>query len=147
MGVRYYGYEEFVKDLKILCNKISYDYDAILAIARGGLTMAHLMGEFFNERRVFTLNSIGYEESRKREKVEVFNLPDLSNAKKVLIVDDIVDSGDTILEVKASLKRLYPFLKSDVATLFFKESAKFKPTFFVNYANEWIDFFWTKDIR
>ncbi len=44
--MKYYSYEEFLEDLKDLYNKIDSKIgkpDAMIAIARGGLTMAHLL--------------------------------------------------------------------------------------------------------
>lgn len=147
MKKRYYPYEEFLKDLKKLTKLIDYDFDAIVAIARGGMTIAHMLGEHFDKREVFTINSIGYEDTKKLEKIKVFNIPDLKNYRKILIVDDIIDSGETIIEVIKNLKEKYPEIDIKVASIFYKKSAKFKPDFFVNLADEWIDFFWTKDLK
>ncbi len=145
--MRYYGYEEFLADLKELAKKIEYDYDGIVAIARGGLTIAHMLGEFWNERRVYTINSIAYDDTKKLESVRLFNIPDLKGASKILIVDDIVDSGATIKEVIQELQRRYPKLKIDVATLFYKRDADFVPTYRLKEATEWIDFFWSRDMK
>jgi len=147
MRKRYYPYEEFLKDLKKLAQDIDYDFDAIVAIARGGMTIAHMLGEYFDKREVFTINSIGYEYTKKLEKIEVFNIPNLQNYEKILIVDDIIDSGETITEVIKSIKKRYPKIDIKVASIFYKKSAKFKPDFFVKFADEWIDFFWTKDMK
>lgn len=143
----YYPYEEFRDDLKLLTGKIDREFDSILCIARGGMTMAHLLGEYYDIRSVYSVNTIGYEDTQKNESVEVFNIPDLKDAKSVLILDDIVDSGDTLVEVLKVLGERYPDLTFFTASLFYKKSAKIAPDWYVKEATSWIDFFWTVDLK
>ncbi len=144
--MRYYPYEEFRKDLVQLCQKITDDFDAIVAIARGGMTIAHMMGEYFDIRNVFTINAIGYNEDTKLDTITISSIPDLTNASKILLVDDIVDSGDTIQKVCEVLQKKYPNLKIKTAAIFYKEGAKVKPDYYIHQTDEWIDFFWTRDV-
>jgi xanthine phosphoribosyltransferase len=146
MNKIYYPYNEFRDDLKTLTKKIDKKFDAIVPIARGGLTMAHLLSEYYNLREVYAINTIGYDDTQKLEKIKIFNIPDLQNAKRVLIVDDIVDSGDTLLEVLKILKREYPSVLFLSTSIFYKATASIEPTWWVKEARDWIDFFWTKDL-
>ena len=143
----YYPYDEFREDLKVLVTRIDQPFDALLCIARGGMTMAHLLGEYYNIRAVYSVNTIGYEDTQKNESVEVFNIPDLKSAKSVLILDDIVDSGDTLIEVMNVLADKYPDVTFFTASLFYKKSAKIAPNWYVKEATAWIDFFWTMDLK
>lgn len=147
MNKIYYPYEEYRQDLKILIQKIDQPFDAILGIARGGLCMAQMLGEYYNLREVFALNTIGYEDTHKNESVEVFNMPELKSSTKVLIVDDIVDSGDTLVEVLAILQSKYPRVIFVTASLFYKKTAKITPTWYVKEPKGWIDFFWSVDLK
>ncbi len=142
----YYSYEEFVRDVKRLV-KISSDYDAdcLVAIARGGLTLGHAYASATNNRYIMSINSILYEGSQKSQVCEVFNIPDLSKTKKVLILDDIIDSGETMKEVLKVLNSNYPLVKFKIASLFYKKTALIKPDYTLHEANEWIEFFWEKD--
>ncbi|SFV63203.1 Putative nucleotide phosphoribosyltransferase [hydrothermal vent metagenome] len=143
----YYPYEEFKDDLKTLTQKIDQPFDAILGIARGGLSMAQMLGEYYDLRKVYAINTIGYEGTEKKESVEVFNIPDLKEAKQVLIVDDIVDSGDTLIEILNSLNEKYPCVVFLTASLFHKKTAKITPTWYVKAPKGWIEFFWSKDLK
>ena len=143
----YYPYEEFKEDLKTLIGKIDQPFDVILGIARGGLSMAQMLGEYYDLRTVYAINTIGYEGTEKKESVEVFNIPDLHSAKQVLIVDDIVDSGDTLIEILKVLKEKYPHVTFLTASLFYKKTAKIAPTWYVKVPKGWIDFFWSVDLR
>lgn len=144
----YYSYEMFKDDtfkLVELCKE--FNEDAILAIARGGLTLSHLMSQFLNQRNLFIINTISYENETQKDSIEIFNVPDLSNFKKILLVDDIVDTGKTIKCVIELLSSKYPDVEFKIATLFYKEKAFIKPDFFVNKADKWIDFFWEVDLK
>jgi len=143
----YYPYEEFKEDLKTLSKKIDQNFDAILGIARGGLSMAQMLGEYYNLREVYSINTIGYDDTQKNDTVEVFNIPELKEAQKVLIVDDIVDSGDTLVAVLTILNEKYPNITFVTASLFYKKTAKITPTWHVKEPESWIEFFWSEDLR
>ena len=63
------------------------------------------------------------------------------------IIDDIVDSGETMKEILFILKEKFPNIEFKIATLFYKNTALIKPDFSVREANEWIDFFWEVDVK
>ena len=84
---------------------------------------------------------------QKLKTVKVFNLPNLKESKRVLIVDDIVDSGDTLVEVMKMLNVRYPKITFYTATIFYKKNAKITPTWYVKVPQGWIDFFWTEDLK
>jgi len=147
MEKHYYPYEDFLADTIDLTEKIDWTFDSIIAIARGGMTLAHLLGEYYDIREVYSINTIGYEDTTKLESVKVFNIPELNEAKSVLIVDDIVDSGDTLIEVLKVLRQMYPAVIFKTASLFYKKSAKIAPDWYVQEADKWIEFFWTEDIK
>ncbi len=73
-------------------------------------------------------------------------MPDLSKAKKVVIVDDIIDSGETMIEIKKVLLKKYPELDLKVASIYYKEKALLRPDFSAREATEWIEFFWDFEI-
>jgi len=146
--MKYYAYEEFVKDTKKLVTLTKdYEADTLLAIARGGLTLGHAYAEAVNNRRLFAINSILYEKDKKGASCEIFNMPSLKDAKKVLVLDDIVDTGQTIKEVMALLRKCFPEVEFKIASLFYKSSAVIQPDFSVHEAKEWIAFFWEVDFN
>ncbi len=147
MQKRYYPYSEFNQDLKTLTEKIDQEFDAIIAIARGGLTMALMLGEYYDIREVYAVNTIGYEGTEKLDTIKVFNIPNLKSSQKILIVDDIVDSGDTLVEVFKVLRKKYPESIISSASIFYKPTASIAPTWWVKEATEWIEFFWSEDLK
>jgi xanthine phosphoribosyltransferase len=144
----YYSYELFVKDTQVLVDKCrDFEPEILLAVARGGLTLSHLMAQAMDMRNLYTLNSIHYEGELKLDTFNIFNIPDVSHAKKVLIVDDIVDSGETMREILKVLSEKFPNVEFKLATLFYKKTAVLRPDYSVREANEWIDFFWEIDVK
>ena len=144
----YYSYELFVKDTQILVDKCrDFEPEILLAVARGGLTLSHLMAQAMDMRNLYTLNSIHYEGDLKLDTFNIFNIPDVSHAKRVLIVDDIVDSGETMREILKVLNDKFPKVEFKLATLFYKNTAVLRPDYCVREANEWIDFFWEVDVK
>ena len=144
----YYSYELFVKDTQVLVDKCrDFEPEILLAVARGGLTLSHLMAQAMDMRNLYTLNSIHYEGELKLDTFNIFNIPDVSHAKRVLIVDDIVDSGETMREILKVLKNKFPKVEFKLATLFYKKTAVLKPDYSAREANEWIDFFWEVDVK
>ena len=138
-----YKYKEFIDDIKFLSKKIkTYNPDCLVAIARGGLTLAHFLGENLNLRDVYTINSIHYEGEKKLDTFEIKNIPNLSSHKKIVLVDDISDTGETLKEIIDILKVEYPEIEIKTATIFYKENSLIIPDFKVRIAKNWIVFFW-----
>ncbi|WP_459814501.1 phosphoribosyltransferase [Campylobacter concisus] len=140
----FYSYDEFAVDTKKMAKQIKDEFEpeVILAVARGGLTLGHSLAVALNNRNLFTLNSIHYEDTNKLDTINIFNVPDLSKYTKILLVDDIIDSGESMVEIKRELLKRYPNLDIKIATVFYKEKALLLPEFKVKEAHDWIEFFW-----
>lgn len=78
--MQYYSYEMFREDMKELVDKIDFNPDGIVAISRGGLTMAHFLGIALDLRRVYTINASSFLiKCNKRFKSQIFqNLGEIS---------------------------------------------------------------------
>lgn len=141
--MKYYNYEHFRQDTNELINKVKeYNPDAIVAIARGGLTIAHVMAEGLDVRDVQSLRTELYDKTNKRDNITIFNHCEFKDAKRVLVVDDIADSGDTFKAVIESLECGNKDIKFKSAALFYKKTSTYEPHFWINEAQEWIEFFW-----
>ena len=140
----FYSYDEFAVDAQKMAKQIKDEFDpeVILAVARGGLTLGHSLAVALENRNLFTLNSIHYEDTNKLDTIQIFNVPDLSKYTKILLVDDIIDSGESMVEIKRELLKRYPNLDIKIATVFYKEKALLLPEFKVKEAHDWVEFFW-----
>lgn len=64
------------------------------------MSLGHSLAVALKTRQLFALNSIHYDNTKKLDTIEIFNIPDLSKHKKILLIDDIVDSGESLAEIK-----------------------------------------------
>ena len=142
----YYDYKRFCTDVQILSQQCkSFQPDAILAIARGGMTLAHALSMNFETRNLQSIRVESYDGDAQRENVTILGTCDLRGSKRVLVVDDIVDSGQTLAALMPMLHSEYPTCEFKTATLFTKSSALLQPDFSLHEAADWIDFFWERD--
>lgn len=113
--------------------------DAILALARGGLTPAVMLSHLLDIPVVPVSYSSksGNGDDRNHHNV----LPTMTGAK-LLIVDDINDSGNTLLEVYNFYAETNTVMS---AVLFSKKGSKIKPTYVgevIDADSPFIDFPW-----
>ena len=143
---KYYSYENFRSDTKQLIVEVeSFEAEAIVGIARGGLTLSHCMAEGLNLREVQTIRTELYDGDCKRQDISLFGVCDFKNVKRVIVLDDIADSGETLKAIMEYLESNFEEIEFKSATLFYKKTSIYKPDFWINEAKEWIEFFWEKD--
>lgn len=147
--MQYYPYKDFLKDTQTLFEKVNSRIgkpDAIIAIARGGLTLSHMLSLRWDLREVYSLNAISYNGSKQQELI-VKNVPKIDEKiKKILIVDEIVDSGKSLHKIVEILKDQNPNVSFYTAVIFQKQNAEIKANFFIREPQDWIDFFWERDM-
>ncbi len=142
---QYYSYENFKKDTNQLIGEVkSFQAEAILSIARGGFTLSHAMAEGLNIRDVQSIRTELYDGECKREEIKLFGECNFG-VKRVLVVDDIADSGETLAFIMNYLKENFPTITFQSVTLFYKSTSIYEPDYWVNEAKNWIEFFWEKD--
>jgi len=142
---QYYAYENFRDDTKELIKVVKiFQPEAILAIARGGYTLSHAMAEGLDIRDVQSIRTELYDKECKREELTLFGECSFK-AKRVLVLDDIADSGETLAFIMKYLQKQFPDVIFKSATLFYKKTSIYEPDFWINEANAWIEFFWEKD--
>jgi len=108
--------------------------------------MAHFLGIAMDMREVYTINAVSYFNKQQDEDIKIFNIPNLGDAKQVLIVDEIVDSGKSMRKILEVLTEINPDVEFKTAVLFHKPTAIYTPDFYIREATEWIEFFWEVDI-
>ena len=93
-----------IEDLAIrLADRLPTIYDVMLVITRGGMVPACIISERLNLRNILVAAVMFYTgEERTLEKPIFLQFPadPLLNGRRVLIVDDVWDSGRTIMAVR-----------------------------------------------
>jgi xanthine phosphoribosyltransferase len=142
----YYNYNQFNHDvpkLGILCE--SFEADTIIAVARGGMMLAHALSMYLDIRSLHSIRCESYDGTSQRSSLTFWGELTFPLAKKILIVDDIVDSGKTLHTLLPVLHTHNPTVVFKTASLFCKSSAMIQPDFSLHEAHDWIDFFWERD--
>ncbi|WP_163566220.1 phosphoribosyltransferase [Helicobacter suis] len=146
----YYAYPDFKQDVISLAKLIEQDFkpQALISILRGGMTLAHFLGIYWDLKAIYAINASSYGLDRTQSNLEIENIPLIKpEHKEVLIVDEIVDSGKSFLGVLEVLTRQYPQVRFKSAVLFAHKSASFKADYVLKEATSWIDFFWEVDTQ
>ncbi len=111
----------------------------IVAIARGGMTIAQVLSDFLNlPVATFTISS--YRDLQQKELSDIsFHVGARLENKEVLLVDDISDTGKTFIRGTTYLKELGAHSVT-TASLFIKPSTKHIPDFYVQEVTRWVIF-------
>jgi xanthine phosphoribosyltransferase len=118
----YYSYETFRNDTNQLISQVkNFEPEAIVTVARGGLTLSHCMAEGLNIRNVQSIRTELYDNDCKREELSLFGECRLPSMKKVLVIDDIADSGETLNFIMDYLKKNFPDIEFKSCALFYKK--------------------------
>lgn len=125
-----------------------YEPDFILAIARGGLFTAGALGYALNVKLLHVVNVEFYTGRDERLEMPVMLPPipdpDLFSGLKVLICDDVADTG-------ATLKTTHEFVQQHVAevrslVIYEKTRSLIKPEYVWKRTNDWIQFPWDQRV-
>ena len=133
-----------------LARKIKCDFkpDAVIAISSGGLVPGKLLKEMLGAKVIGVISAHGYDNSVRRSRflVEktISGFMPTHVDQKVLVVDDIVETGSTLKLVLETLDELsgHGEWKVKTAALFVKPGAAFLPDYYELSSNEWIVFPW-----
>lgn len=136
MNKKQYTWDDFFKDADKLTKKIPKDYfKSILIVTKGGLFLGAYLSQVLNIAYVDTVGLRSYEGTDRKELL-LIKRGRTKMPFPMLIVDDIVDSGET-------LKFLYKEYKAVSVALVWKRHADFAPTYFAReVGDEWIVFPW-----
>ena len=114
-------------------------YDLVIGIARGGIPVAMVVADRLGTRIDF-LNVKSYTDVGERIKPQILTtITEDIFGKRVLLVDDLVDGGDTMETVTRYLDSEGPkALKT--AVLFTKPWSSFQPDYSLQVVDNWIVF-------
>lgn len=128
-------------------------FDVVLAITRGGLIPATLLCELFELRTVLSATVIFYTDDGEpffgmtEPRFLSFPSPSALQGRRVLIVDDVWDSGRTANAVHARVSRVNP-ASVKVAVLHFKPTqnifASVMPDFYGEVTDKWVVYPWER---
>jgi len=131
----------WTKELAFAILDSGYKPDVIVAIARGGLTPARLLADYMDVIDVLSLKVEHWVETGSHQEEAVIKYAakgiDLSS-KKVLIVDDICDTGKSLMVAKEFVIKNWKVSEVKLATMQYIEPvAQIRPDYFVDLVKDW----------
>lgn len=152
----YYSFDDYIKDVRQIYRELNlagWCPDLVVGLPRGGLIAAvqlsHLLKANFATVGISTRDNA----TSQLDINDVIGFVDkINQGKRLLFVDDILDSGKTIDILKQHLEKNGVREKYKIATLFFNPSNEYKltPDYFCTLIDRqhdarWIDFWWEND--
>lgn len=132
-----------------IIKKDGYKPDVIIALARGGYVPARLLCDFLDVENLLSIQSQHWTEAAKVEEKAIIKfkyLIDLSGLK-ALIVDDIVDTGDSLKLARDYVRDYWKPVEIRTAALqWISPVAGFKPDYYYMDVKEWtwFQYPWTR---
>lgn len=136
-----------VMDLTIKVSELivndGYKPDIVIGIARGGVIIAKIIEDLLGVGNMSSIEIKLYKGIDKRGEEAVITQPLPTNIKglRVLLIDDISDTGATLLTAYNYLRN-QGALSIKTATLIVKPWTKFKPNYYADETTAWVIFPW-----
>ncbi len=139
-------YHVLIEQLAESIHQSGWQCDRIVCIAKGGLRVGDTLCRIFDvPLAILSMASYGGEDGRTRGEIKVSeNLAMLEStlSGKVLLVDDLVDSGVSLQVARNWLETRYGEDISEIQTavIWYKSCSEVKPDYWVDYLedNPWI---------
>lgn len=140
LHVSWDAYRESIEQLARLIHESRWKFDQILCLARGGLMPGDICSRIFKVPLAI-LSTSSYRDDRgttqgRLDIARHVTTPVGTLTGRILLVDDLADSGATLRGVQSHLQEAFP-LVSEVrsAVLWCKKSSMVRP----HYCVEWLD--------
>ena len=139
-------HETFLQYVDKICESVKdYKFDTIVGLGRGGYVPSVYISHRLGVNKVISLVAKSYTDDNIRGELNFLQEPILTDkCKRVLVVDDIVDSGNTFSFVQEWLNTDYPPVEALFASVVYKKQLTF-PNVIYGYiapADQWIVFPW-----
>ena len=125
-------------------------FDCIAALGRGGLIPGAMLSYKLDIKTLYNIGINTRQENGKYRDTIVYQRPDsIKEGSKILVVDDINDSGRTFTAVNSILNRNYKVDSDDIlyASLVKRDGSEFNNNIISGntlYTTRWLQFPWDK---
>ena len=138
-------YHGLIEALALQVHRSGYHFDTLLCLARGGLRVGDVLSRIF-DMPLAILATSSYREAAGTQQgaLDIAQFITTTGGAlhgRVLLVDDLVDSGVTLEQVIQHLQQRYPAITElRTAVLWQKASSRFTPDYCVHYlaTSPWI---------
>ena len=151
MTILHISWEEYHKKTEELAIKVhedKWEFNQVVCIAKGGMRVGDVFARLFNVPLAILSVESYKGDGFKNQRGAITFSRDLAKTSpnigsKVLLVDDLADSGITLKKSIEWLEHFYGFYfdeKVRTAVLFYKAVSSFKPDYYVDHLKDspWI---------
>jgi len=138
-------YERLIEKLAARIHESGWSFDTILCLARGGLRPGDILSRIFDKPlAIMSTSSYRADAGTIRGHLDIaryISTPRGEVAGRVLLVDDLADTGHTLRAVVDLLRNSYPAITElRSAVLWVKAASTFTPDFYVEFlpTDPWI---------
>ena len=139
------GFGAAVRELAAQVAADGYRPDVVLSIARGGLLVGGALGYALGVKPSYLINVEYYTGVDRRLDRPVVLPPDLNldaaHGAKILIADDVADTGHTLALVKERCEEAVS--EARIAVLYEKPTTAVRCEYVWRHTDRWIDFPWS----
>jgi hypoxanthine phosphoribosyltransferase len=122
-----------------------FEPDIIVGVCRGGWLPARIMSDLLEKPNIASVTAefyVGVAETRGKPAItQTVSVP--VKDKKVLVVDDVADTGESLKLVNASLKK-QGVSEIRVVTIYYKPWSKLVPDYYEKETRGWVVFPWER---
>jgi uncharacterized protein len=137
-------YHRHIEKLAVQIDRSGWQFDQIVCLAKGGLRVGDILCRLFRQPlAILYASSYGGTNNQLRGELKfATNLAMTTETlgDRVLLVDDLADSGITLEKSLLWLHDRYAIAEIRTAVLWYKDSSLLKPDYYVDYLpdNPWI---------
>lgn len=143
--VSYDEYHNLIEKMALKVYQSGWEFDTILCLARGGMRPGDILSRIFDKPlAIMSTSSYRADASTVQGRLDIaryITTPKGEIAGKVLLVDDLADTGHTLQAVINTLKNHYePITELRSAVIWTKGVSSFQPDYSVEFlpTNPWI---------
>ena len=143
--VSYDEYHSLIEKLALKVHQSNWEFDTILCLARGGLRPGDILSRIFDKPlAIMSTSSYRADAGKTQGNLDIarfITTPKGEIAGKVLLVDDLADTGVTLKAVINQIKTNYaPITEMRSAVIWTKGISTFTPDYSVEFlqTNPWI---------
>jgi uncharacterized protein len=143
------SWEEYHQSIERLAQQIyqsEWEFDRIVCLARGGLRVGDILSRIFKQPlAILAASSYTGADQQERGKLSIasqLTMTDRNLGSRILLVDDLVDSGVTLQQTTIWLRDLYPEIQElKTAVIWYKACSSYIPDYYLTYLahNPWIN--------
>jgi hypoxanthine phosphoribosyltransferase len=138
-------YHHAIEALALMVHESGWRFDHVLCLARGGMRPGDIFSRIFDvPLAILSTSSYREEEGTVRGSLDIAKYITMTRGAlsgRVLLVDDLVDSGVTLEQVQSHLRTNFPAVTEvKSAVIWCKACSSVRPDFYLQYldTNPWI---------